>query len=213
MANMKHMTITEALVELKLYDKKINDAIRDAYFSNVKKKSSNKIGSMNVESFEKRAKASYDSITSMIRNRSAIKQAVVLSNAQTEIEVAGLAMTVADAIERKNAITYESELLDAMVMSLSDSERALQRNNDAVEAQADKLLSQYYGKDAAKKISRDDYDSVVGPYKAANEYELVDPLGLREKIDILRAEIEAFKSNVDTALSISNATTWIDVEM
>ena len=49
MANTKRMTITQALVELKLYDSKIVKAIRTAEFINIRKKNSNKIGSISVD--------------------------------------------------------------------------------------------------------------------------------------------------------------------
>ena len=213
MANTKRMTITEGLVELKLYDNKIRKAITEAHLIGIKKKKDNKIGTMLVENYEKKAKESYQSILDMMKNRDAIKRAIVLSNATTEVTINGKTMTVAEAIEKRNLNSSISYLLGKMETSLSNVENALLTKNADVDASAEKLLVSYYGKDAAKKVSKEDYDSVVTPYKEANEYVVVDPLDLRDKYEKLRDETDGFMSNVDSALSISNATTFIEIEV
>ena len=213
MSNTKRMTITEGLVELKLYDSKINKAINDARFIDIKKKKDNKVGSMLVENYEKKAKESYQSIVDMMKNRDAIKRAIVLSNATTQVTINGKAMTVAEAIEKRNINDSMMRFLGKMEAALSIVESQLSSSNANVDASAEKLLISYYGKDAAKKVSKEDYDSVVTPYKEANEYVVVDPLNLRDKYEQLRDETDGFMSNVDSALSISNATTFIEVEV
>lgn len=213
MANTKRMTITEGLVELKLYDNKIRKAITEAHLIGIKKKKDNKIGTMLVENYEKKAKESYQSILDMMKNRDAIKRAIVLSNATTEVTINGKTMTVAEAIEKRNLNSSISCLLGKMETSLSNVENALLTKNADVDASAEKLLVSYYGKDAAKKVSKEDYDSVVTPYKEANEYVVIDPLDLRDKYEKLRDETDGFMSNVDSALSISNATTFIEIEV
>lgn len=41
---------------------------------------------------------------------------------------------------------------------------------------------------------------------------LVDPLKLKNEIEVLSKEIDNFVSNIDAALSVSNAITTIDIE-
>ena len=213
MANTKRMTITQALVELKLYDSKIVKAIRTAEFINIRKKNSNKIGSISVDKFEKNAIESYQSIIDMIKNREAIKRAIVLSNATTIVNIAGIEMTVAEAIEKRNLINHEKTLIDEMSRQFTFTERAFTEQNDKVDEQAEKLLVSYYGKDAAKKISKEDYDTIVTPYKEANGYVVVDPIGLKDKLEALSNANSDFMANVDVVLSVSNATTFIEVEV
>lgn len=213
MATKKKMTITEALVELKLYDNKIRKAIAEANFVTVRKKSQKTVNGMTVEEFEKRAKASYDSILVMMKNREAIKKEVVLSNATTMVEIDGSLMTVAAAIEKRNLNDNMNFLLGTMNNIIAVNNNSLLQKNADVDAQCEKLLASYYNKDAAKKISSDDYHTIIDPYKEANEWVLVDPIGLQEAYDKLSAEISGFMANVDTALSVSNATTFIEVEM
>ena len=46
----------------------------------------------------------------------------------------------------------------------------------------------------------------------AGDFEMIDPLGIANLIDELEAEIDGFESAVDTALTVSNSTTFIKVE-
>lgn len=213
MSTTKRMTITEALVELKNYDNKIRKAIAEANFATVRKKSQKTVNGMTVEEFEKRAKASYDSILAMMKNREAIKKEVVLSNATTMVDIDGSLMTVAAAIEKRNLNDNMNFLLGTMNNTIAVNNNSLLQRNADVDAQCEKLLASYYNKDAAKKISSDDYHTIIDPYKEANEWVLVDPIGLQEAYDKLSAETSGFMANVDTALSVSNATTFIEVEM
>ena len=213
MGNIKRMTITEGLVELKLYDSKINKAITEARFIATKKNKDKKIGRLSQEEFEKRASESYQSIIQMITNRNAIKKAIVLSNATNVVEISGEKMTVAEAIEKRNINDYMSSLLSRMIIQLTDTDMYIREENEKVDEQAEKLLISYYGKDAAKKISKEDYDNIVNPYKEANECVLVDPLKLQKIYDELSQKHEDFMASVDTVLSVSNATTFIEVEV
>ena len=213
MPNTKRMTITEGLVELKLYDNKIRKAITESHFINIKKKKDDKVGTMSVDNYERKAKEAYQSIIDMMKNRDAIKRAIVLSNATTIVTINGKTMTVAEAIEKRNLNDNMGYLLGKMETSLSNVESQLASRNADVDASAEKLLVSYYGKDAAKKVGKEDYDNVVTPYKEANEWVVVDPLNLRDKYEKLRDETDGFMSNVDSALSISNATTFIEIEV
>ena len=207
------MTITEGLVELKLYDSKINKAIVEANFISAKKKKDKRIGRLSQEEFEKRASESYQSIIQMMANRNAIKRAIVLSNATTEVEIAGDKMTVAEAIEKRNLNVSMTNLLKKMYGQLLDVDAIISTENRKLDDQIEKLLISYYGKDAAKKVSKEDYDNIANPYREANECIVVDPLNLQKIYDELDQKNQAFMSSVDTALSVSNATTFIEVEV
>ena len=111
---MRKITVTEGLNKLKLYDSKIKKAIDNLKLIGAKKKSVDKVGVVNVEKFIADAKAAHQSIMDLIRNRNTLKAAIVKSNAITYLEIGDRKMTVAEAIERKNSIQYEKELLLAM---------------------------------------------------------------------------------------------------
>lgn len=201
---MRKISITEALNELKLYDSKITKAITNATLCGAAKKSSDKVGVVKKENFEERAKASYQSVTDLIANRNTLKSAVVKSNAVTEVTVDDKVMTVAEAIERKNSIENDETLLNEMKRQYANATTTVDKENKKVDAKV--------GKDSDKKLSKEDQEAVEKPYREKNEFEFVDPLGLYEKIQALEADIDGFKSNVDTALVLSNATTFIEVD-
>lgn len=58
--------------------------------------------------------ASYDKVMGLISYRHKIKALVVQSNACTKVIVGKEEMTVAEAIERKQSIQYEKDLLEVM---------------------------------------------------------------------------------------------------
>ncbi len=209
---MRKISITEALNELKLYDSKITKAITNATLCGATKKSSDKVGVVKKEDFEYRAKASYQSVTDLIANRNTLKSAVVKSNAVMEVTVADKVMTVAEAIERKNSIEYDETLLNEMKRQYANATAAVNKENKKVDAKVDDLLTTLVGKDSDKKLNKEDQEAVEKPYREKNEFEFIDPLGLYEKIQALEADIDGFKSNVDTVLVLSNATTFIEVD-
>lgn len=209
---MRKISITEALNELKLYDSKITKAITNATFCGAAKKSSDKVGVVKKDDFNERAEASYQSSTDLIANRNTLKSAIVKSNAITEVIVDDKAMTVAEAIERKNSIKYDETLLNEMKRQYANATATVDKENKKVDAKVDDLLSTLIGKDSDKKLSRKDQDAVERPYREKNEFEFVDPLNLYERIQTLEADIDGFKSNVDTVLVLSNATTFIEVD-
>ena len=174
------------------------------------KKSFDKIGALTKDEYQENCKSDYQSLTDIISNRNHIKSAIVKSNSVTEVKIGETIMTVAEAIERKTSIQYDELLLDKMKVQYAASN--VERENKRVDANVDQLIATLVGKDSQKKLSEDDQRNVEIPYRKANEYELVDPLNLNDKIKKLEAEIDDFKSNVDTALSISNATTFVELD-
>ena len=208
---MRKISITEALNELKLYDSKITKTITNAIFCEAAKKSTDKIGVVKKDDFAERAKASYQSSTDLISNRNILKSAIVKSNAVTGVEIDGVSMTVAEAIERKNSIEYDETLLNEMKRQYANATAAVDKENKKVDSKVDDLLTTLIGKDSDKKLSKEDQEAVEKPYREKNEFEFIDPLGLYDKIQTLEANIDGFKSNVDTALVLSNATTFIEV--
>lgn len=211
MADTRKISITEALTELKLYDQKINKALSSAFFVDSKKKSSDKVGNFKLENFEANAKASYQSVSDLIENRAKLKSAIVQSNATTMVEIAGKKYTVAEAIERKNSIMYDKMLLQTMKSQWATATNNVEKENKRVDTQVDKMLETFLGKDSEKKVSEADLNAISEPYRAKNEWELVDPLNLYAKIQAMDADIDAFEADVDVRLSISNSVTYIEV--
>lgn len=210
---MRKISITEGLNELKLYDAKIMKAINFAKLIGAAKKSSDKVGVLSKKDFEKYAKASYQSVQDLTANRNILKSAIVKSNAITTATVNNKIMTIAEIIERKKSIAYEKLFLDSIKSQYTSAVSTVDKENKKVDLKVDELLTTLVGKDSTKKISPEEQEAVERPYRENNEYCLVDPLNLYEIISDLEAEIDGFLSNCDTALVLSNATTFIEIDL
>ena len=211
MADKRRISITEALVELKLYDSKITKTISSAQFVGAHKKSSDKVGAFNKDTFETLAKSGYQSSWDLIKNREALKAAIAQSNSVTEVEIGGQKYTVVEAIERKNSIGYYKYLLDEMKSQWGQAVITVDKENKKVDAQVDRMLEGFLGKDSDKKVSEMDLATISDPYRIRNEWELVDPINTYDKIQKLEEMINTFEAEVDVRLSISNSITYIEI--
>lgn len=213
MSETRKISITQALNELKLYDSKINKAISSHKYVGAAKKSSNLIGVQTKDTYLENAKSGYQSVTDLIANRNKLKSLIVKSNAVTEVKINGKSMTVAEAIERKNSIQYEISLLNTLKSQYSSASTMVLNENKKVDNQIDKMLEGFTSKDTDKKLSKEDQTAISEPYRNANEFELVDPLKIYDEIQKLESEIDGFNSEVNTVLVLSNATTFIDIDL
>ncbi|MCP4369761.1 MAG: hypothetical protein GY797_16855, partial [Deltaproteobacteria bacterium] len=108
------MTISRALAELKLLDKRIRGTIEKGTFAGLAQGKKSITGYETNDEFIKTAKSSIQSAQDLIKRRQAIKSAIVNSNAKTEVTIADKKMSVAEAIERKSSIEYEKLLLQKL---------------------------------------------------------------------------------------------------
>lgn len=208
---MRTISITQALNELKLYDSKINKSLNTAFVGTAKK-SSAKINAVDKDDFAKRAKSDYQSIVDLISNRNKLKSAIVKSNADTIVEINGKKMSRAEAIERKTSIIYDRSLLTTLQSQYVSATSKMNEENRKVDTAVQMLLNSLVGKDSNKAITEESQNAIEKPYRENNEFELVDPLNIYEKVQMLQDDISGFEANVDTVLAISNATTFVELD-
>lgn len=206
------MTIHEALSELKVLNSRISKEINFSTFVVVNKHSNTKIAGQSISEFKSGVLAQYTKINDLIKRRSAIKKAVVRSNAITDIVINGETMTVAEAIEYKNVgIDFLSSLCEKLAQEYNLSIRTLvTTNGDTLEKDANDYVIRLFG---AKDTDVD--NSVIEAQKKTyienNTIDLIDPVGAEKEVKKITEYIDAFKSKVDAALSVSNATTTIEI--
>lgn len=207
------MSITRALSELKLLSSRINRAIESSSFIVANKKSAKKVNNVyTTQEFIDNAKSTYQSIVDLIERRKEIKSKIVDSNAKTMITVAGKEMSVAEAIERKDSIAFEKMLVEHMQRQYNSSLALASRNNEQVQIKLDELLLVTFGKEGKQKTSESEISMISNPYLEQNEWELINPLLLQDKIESMRKEIEEFENEVDFILSESNTITKITIK-
>jgi hypothetical protein len=204
------ISITKALRELKTLDARILKKINETTFAASKKPKENIRGFKTVEAFEKEAKESIQSIKDLMDRRKQIKKSIVESNARTLVEVSGVKMTVADAIERKNFIEIEKTLLRKMNTDYAQSQEKVEVNNEIAQDRLDTQLNNMISKDG-----KTDLTAVEGYKKLfweSEETKLIDPIHVKEITTKMALDIESFEDDVDVALSEINARTLITIK-
>jgi len=205
---MTTMTVTDALAELTLLEKRINSA-RVALDNNtliaVVEVGKVPTGFKSRDEHAAQARASLQRVDALIDRRRVIKRAIVLSNASTMVSVAGQEMTVAEAIEMKSFISYYKEVLATITSAYSRTCQEYKVAQARVKERLDKLAV------LGKNASSEKYESLADSFLAREGVELLDPTNLAEEIARRVTFVEQFESTCDRVLSISNARTMIEV--
>lgn len=207
------MNVHQALAELKTIDKRINSAIREKDWVLANKHSNTKIGGIPVEEWKAAVVSQHQKVMDLIRRRDAIKRAVVNSNAVTKVMIAGVEYTVAEAIDRKNNsvgfLTLLAQRITAdYTMAKNNADRA---NGSELERRADEHVKIFVG-NGDMKGNMAEAQRVRKEFIDGQTVELVDPIGALKVVEALDEEVTSFLTNVDAALSVSNAVTEITVE-
>ena len=206
------MNIHQALVELKTLDKRIEAAINDSEWVIANKHSNTKISGVDLKDYAESIKSRHQKVTSLIARAEAIKRAVVNSNAVTKVLIAGREYTVAEAIEMKNhGIERKKKLIFRLHTDYAHAKAAADRVNGAeLERRAGDYIRTMLGSTDVKGMTAE-VQRMREEFIAAQTMELVDPIGALKQMELLNEEITAFETNVDAALSVSNALTNIEV--
>lgn len=207
------MTIHKALTELKTLQSRIENEINRTEFVATNKHSNTKYRGQPVADYVKSVQDAYKSIRSMINRRNAIKQAITKSNAVSWVEIGGKTYTVAEAIDMKQIGSENLRRLAASIENQLGVNRAYceRENGEKLDARADQYIKNLYEGAEMKNLS-EEVRKVREEFVASQTVDLIDPIGAENVLKELRDSIEAFMSDVDSALSVSNALTTIEVE-
>lgn len=210
MTEYKKLSIHRALTELKMLNHRIEAATNEVSAVLANRKSNSKINGVEIQEYEKQMQSSYDKVVGLIDYRNRIKSLVVESNAKTKVTVGKEEMTVAEAIERKQSIQFEKKLLEVMQQQYRSAINMVSKENDALPAKLETYLINILGN--KDKQSPEEVKLHTETFMKRNEYELIDPMNVKKKMEALNSRIEEFESEVDAVLSESNATTFIEVQ-
>lgn len=207
------MTVHQALCDVKVAREKICDAIVRADFVCANRANAKRVNGIRQEDYEDAAKADYQRIIDLIRRTEAIKRAINQYNAEHKVMVGDKEYSVAEAIymmqhgmeSKKGLITSIQRML-----SVASGKIALE-NGEKLESAAERNAATQFGGEKNVKTS-DDYRDFINKYKEENQYVLVDPLGVKDRLSELQSEVDDFASKVDAAIQTANATTEITIE-
>lgn len=211
------MTVHKALAELKVIDSRINNAIRSGTFVVANKHSNDKIHGVTINEFKNSMKSDFQKVSDLIARRNAIKKAVVASNAVTKVKVGDTEYTVATAIEMKNhGMEFKNTFKKCLESQYAVAKNELDKNSgDPLEKRAENyVLSviQAQPKDSKMAVDSEAMKNLRAQYIKDNTYDIIDPIGVKDSIEQLDNEISSFITEVDAALSVSNALTVLDIE-
>ncbi len=204
---MSTLSIARALVELKTLDSRINKSIANNTFIVCKTK--NKNYQVQEEEFKRTVLSEFQSINDLITRRDRIKNAIVQSNAKTEVELGGIKMTVSAAIEFKKVIEYKQNLLNMLKKQKQIATVESESHRQRVQAKIDENIKIICGKDAKADVNA--IQSITDGIMKGDPVEVYDPLSIDKVIKELETSIEDFTANIDYVLSESNALTTIVV--
>ena len=210
---MARMTIHEALAELKALDNKIANVRSEGTYVDCAKLSATKVNGLVRMDYVKKLQGSYDKIRGLMSRRNAIRLAVVRSNGEAMVTIDGIEISVAQAIVRKSLIEEEIFLLITLKGQYENAVNTLNKENgEKLENKLNTHLGNTIGNnykentrlaEVVSALSKDFYDN--------NAYGLIDPVNIGKVIEQMDAEINRFMTQVDSAISVSNALTYIEV--
>lgn len=203
------MTITRALAEIKSLDTRISNATSQLHFVNVRKQSQQLVNGVQIKELEEVFKSNFQSATDLIKRRHLIKSNIVKSNAETIVDIGGVKMTVAEAIDLKNTIGLEHQLLNQLKAQYTKALQSIEVTNRNVDNQAEQEANNNFG--SKQKSDPVEYNKFVEDYKNRNTVVLIDSIDIKAQIEKLQSYIETFETEVDFTLSESNALTKIEV--
>lgn len=218
----KTMTVQQALNELKVLDSRVATKVSNLGQETSAVQADKKLlGTQNsrktVQEFLDDAVSKLQSANDLINYRRALKSAVLQSNAVTKVTVADKEMTVAEAIEYKNSISLEWNLVNSLELGITKAELLTAKYNEDVERKLERNIDSILGNEKDRK-TQDDLE-VIETLRANAEKskaEIVVPeigkVKLTDYVSKKREELEDFESNVDFILTASNVTTTITIE-
>lgn len=155
----------------------------------------------------------FQSYEDKVKMLSSFRRALVQSNAATMVTIPTLnqTMTVAEALMLKNDVEMYQQMLRTMRASYSTALHAVENKNARAEAKALEAKASITGDDTndenINRIAKDNYDLLYNRLR----YDLVDPLGISDKISDYEKLIDMLEHELDYVLSISNATTEVTI--
>lgn len=213
------LLITQALDERQLLIKKIASKTESACFIDARKRNEEKVYGAKIpeDEFKKNAEASYQQITDLIDRYQKIEAAIVASNVATTIDTSFGTFTVAAAISLRNRLRaatscemmFENNLERKMAADYQKYLEVAEKKNRALNETAENMRLSILGKESLRKDEKP--LEVVEEYVKENTFEIIDPLGVLQKIEESKLRRSSLLTELETQIKVSNATTFIEV--
>lgn len=207
---MKEYTLTRALVEIKLYDSKIEKAIKELVSVSYKVNEIIPEYRMVENDFLKVYTAQMQKISDLRANKSALKNALMKANAETKVLIADKEYTILQALNKKSDIYLDNMLVNTLQTQLKSAIAKVNTINEKIESDIERTIN---AKSSSSSNQSKEYIQQVRDGYKSQIPALVNDSVVEELIQTKTVEIENFLAEVDFVLSEVNATTTIKVDL
>jgi len=201
------LTVTEAIAKVKVLEKRIKKEKQKLEVGKIVK--AIEVGNQENKNYVKELEAKFQSINDLADNYMKLKAKIAESNASTKIKVGNMEMTVVEALERKNKLSDEINFWEGLLSSYNELIDRVEYNNERVLETINQMLEAKFSGES--KTSAKDAVELKEQLYNADKYTLLTSdkvvKGIKNKVD----ELTEFAEQIDTKLSIVNATTYIEV--
>lgn len=215
-----NISITRVLAQLKSLDQRIAQGISSGPYMAVAKGTTSPtlVGSSGYKTkadLEEAIRTARQSLVKLIDNRNKLRSALTQSNATTLVEIDGVKRTVAEIIEYKRTfVPLMQNYIAVMKNQMLHFARVMDTENASLEAAVERQSVSLTQSSQSKQAPD---ANVLAGIRASLEVNLkpalVDPLSLRDVIEEEQKKLDNFITEVDYALSESNAKTVVDLEL
>jgi len=204
------ISIHRALTELKVIDDRIRKKIEAFSPVGIYKKDKKVNEVHTVDEFNKQVKSSYESIDALIDRKFMLKSLIAVSNSITKVVILGNEVTVTEAIVIKDIIEQKRFLRNHISKAYNHSLSNIEQINTKVDKNALSLGEAAVGGDK-DNLKKNEVEAIMETYIENNKVRLADPLDVVNEISKIDKKINDFADNIDSVLSESNATTFIEL--
>lgn len=213
---MAQISVHRALTELKTLDAQILRAAQNGVFVAMTKGdkrlvTTGSVRTLTADAVKAKIESEYKSATDLIKRRAAVKSKIVASNAVAKVTVAGVEMTVAEAIERKDSIKYEQTLLATLRTQYSRVSAEYAQQQHVMDREISEKQAGLVGRETNARMAPEELKVLTDMIAQREQPYMLNPLEIETEITKLEAAITEFLADVDSALNESNAITKIDV--
>jgi hypothetical protein len=201
---MKNMSLHRIIAEIKAAEEKLQNIPRETFVYTAPVDDS-----AGVEEGKRLSQANFDKVAAQLTNLAVLKAARNKANATTEITIAGVKMTIDQALAKKSANVFQLSFLNTLRAQMQNGKARV----DQIQAQIDQKIAQQVTTASAgtKKATDAEIEVFRAMAERNTKQEVLVFDGMKAKIDKMASDLEQFNVEVDYVLSEANATTKVDV--
>lgn len=160
---------------------------------------------------KQKSQSDFDKVNSLIANLAELKAARNLANSVAQVTIAGVTMTIDEALAKKAAVPHKQALINTLTAQFTNAQRTVDTNAAQIEANISKQMAAMFT--GTRKATEDEVAVIRAAAERNQKAVILHADGLKERLEALKKEVEDFNLEVDYVLSEANATTKVDVKL